>query len=367
MEGEASSGATVDVFSHDHQWLARAAYSPESQIRGRVWTWQPDEAIDPGFFKRRLIKAWNLRQDLLELAETDAYRVVHAESDGLPGIILDRYGDWAVLQLLTAGAERWRQTLLEIIKEQGWFSAVYERSDTEVRALEGLNQRAGLLYGEGKPEEVVIREGSLRFHVNLAQGQKTGFYLDQRQSRSLVAQRAAGVHALDAFCYSGAFTLALLAGGAAQVTSIDSSDQAIAELETNLNLNAFSLDQVERRQADVFQDLRQLRDEGRQFDLIVLDPPKFAPTRQQAQSAARGYKDINLYAFKLLKPGGELFTFSCSGGVEPELFQKIVAGAAVDAQREAIIVRWLDQATDHPVSLAFPEGRYLKGLHCRVG
>lgn len=364
--GNPEPGQTVEIFSNDGQWLARAAYSPQSQIRARVWTWQQDCEVNRDFFRARLQRAWALRQASYDLRETQAFRVVHAESDGLAGVVLDCYDDWGVLQLLTAGADRWRQTIVECISELDWFENLIERSDSEVVALEGLSPRNNLLFGEADPTNAVIVEAGLRYAIDLEHGQKTGFYLDQRENRRLVRQRAEGVEALDAFCYSGGFTLSMLAGGSEKVLAIDSSQEALAALQANLELNDLPANQLELRQADVFSELRKLRDEGRQFDLIVFDPPKFAPTRQQAAAAARGYKDINLYAFKLLRAGGELFTFSCSGGIEPELFQKIVAGAAVDAERQAVILSWMNQAPDHPVGLAFPEGHYLKGLHCKV-
>jgi 23S rRNA (cytosine1962-C5)-methyltransferase len=366
VEGEPGSGATVEIISQQGQWLARASFSPQSQIRARVWSWQEDERIDESFFLRRFQAARQLRQELGLESETDAVRLVHAESDGLAGIVVDRYGGWGSIQLLSAGAEAWRGTIISCLRELGWFDGLVERSDVEVRTLEGLEERSQVVFGDTEIATILIQEAGNRYFVDLLEGQKTGFYLDQRANRRLAASRAQGKVALDAFCYSGGFTIAMLNGRAQHVTAIDSSSTSLALLRKNLSLNPHDEDSIEIRQADVFNDLRALNNQGRQFDLIVLDPPKFAPTRQQAQAAARGYKDINLHAFKLLRPGGELLTFSCSGGMDAELFQKVVADAALDAGRQARVVGWLSQAADHPIALAFPEGRYLKGLHCLV-
>jgi 23S rRNA (cytosine1962-C5)-methyltransferase len=294
---------------------------------------------------------------------SNAYRLVYAESDGLPGLIVDRYGDMLVLQSLTAGCERWKEPLADILLEETGLSAIYERSDADVRALEGLPERTGLLRGN-PPEKTVITEYGLRFTVDLCTGHKTGFYLDQRQNRLRVRALAQGRDVLDCFCYTGGFTVNALAGGARSVVAVDSSALALALGRENLSINGLKAEAVEWRAEDVFQDLRKFRDEGRSFDMIILDPPKFAPTAAQAEKASRGYKDINLLAFKLLRPGGLLVTFSCSGGIEAALFQKIVASAALDAGVEAQIVEHLSQGPDHPVALNFPEGAYLKGLVC---
>lgn len=363
VEGRPEVGETVEVLAADGTWLARAAYSPHSQITARIWTWDPDESVDTPFFRRRLQRALGLRRALAGDPSTDAYREVHAESDGLPGLVVDRYADYRVVQFLSAGPEAWRETLLDLLAAE--VAGVYERSDVEVRSLEGLPPRAGPARGEAPPERLEIRQQGLRFWVDLARGHKTGFYLDQRENRSVVEARAAGAEVLDGFCYTGGFTLAALRGGAAGVTAIDTSEEALRLAEDNVALNGLEATRVTWVQGDVFQELRRLRDAARSFDLIVLDPPKFAPTARQAPRAARGYKDINLLAFKLLRPGGTLVTFSCSGGVSPELFQKIVADAALDAGAEVVIQRWLSQPEDHPVALNFPEARYLKGLVCR--
>jgi 23S rRNA (cytosine1962-C5)-methyltransferase len=308
-----------------------------------------------------LLASIRRREDFLEMEDDGAYRLVHAESDGMPGLIVDRYAGVLVVQFLSAGVEFWRVEITAILEELFPGYAIYERSDAEARKLEGLEQRSGLLAGE-LPDPLVIREGGLRWLVDVRAGHKTGFYLDQRDNRRRVSALAPGKRVLDCFSYTGGFSLATLAAGAKSVRAIDSSAPAHAMARRNLDLNSLPGERIEFWEADVFNGLRELRDRARQYDLIVLDPPKFAPTAAQAKRAARGYKDINLLALKLLAPGGLLATFSCSGGVDLDLFQKIVAGAALDAGVEARILEVFHQAPDHPVALNFPEGAYLKGL-----
>jgi 23S rRNA (cytosine1962-C5)-methyltransferase len=362
-EENIASGATVDLLSFNKQFLARASYSPHSQIRARVWTFE-DESIDKEFFRKGIRSAiqsrdtWNLTHD------TDSYRLIYAESDGLPGLIVDKYDNVLVLQSLTAGSEYWKETLADILLEETGLSTIYERSDSDVRELEGMQPKIGVLRGTLTDPQITIHEHGLKFTVNLQRGHKTGFYLDQRTNRLRVRELATARDVLDCFCYTGGFTLNALAGGAASVVSVDSSAEALARAKENLILNDLPADKADLMEGDVFQVLRKFRDENRSFDLIILDPPKFAPTAAQAEKASRGYKDINLLAFKLLRANGILVTFSCSGGVDSALFQKIVAGSAVDAGVEAQIVEFLSQGPDHPVSLHFPEGAYLKGLVC---
>jgi 23S rRNA (cytosine1962-C5)-methyltransferase len=288
-------------------------------------------------------------------------RLVHGESDGLPGLVVDRYGDVAVTQLLSAGAERWRDLWGPAIVRATGVNSVYERSDVEVRALEGLEARVGAMVGE-TPGAVRIAEDGIAYEVDVVAGQKTGFFLDQRDNRALARELATGADVLNAFCYTGGFTLAALAGGARHVDSIDTSEEALAQARRNLSLNGLDASRAEWIAADVFAHLREYRNRGRKFDLIVLDPPKFAPTEKHVPRAARAYKDINLWALKLLAPGGHLLTFSCSGAVSADLFGKIVAGAAADAKVDAQVRRHLGASPDHAVSIHFPEGEYLKGL-----
>jgi 23S rRNA (cytosine1962-C5)-methyltransferase len=329
-----------------------------------MWSWDPDETIDAAFFRRRLQAALDLRRALIPESETDALRLVHAESDGLPGLVVDRYADRLVVQILSAGAERWRDVLMDLLVELTGIANLYERSDVEVRGLEGLPQREGPVRGETPAVPVLIHENGLAFAVDFVAGQKTGFYIDQRRNRARLGQVCAGKDVLNCFCYTGGFSVYALANGARSVLSIDTSGEALAAAKENVIRNDLDRPGVEWLEADVFHALRAFRDEiaPPRYDVIILDPPKFAPTAAQAERAARGYKDINLLALKLLRPGGLLFTFSCSGGITADLFQKIVSGAALDAGVEAEIVEHLTQGADHPVALNFPEGAYLKGL-----
>jgi 23S rRNA (cytosine1962-C5)-methyltransferase len=386
LEGRARPGDTVQVVAsggrYDGSVLAKAAFSPASQIRARVWSFEPEETIDDAFFKRRVAAAVARRAALPELAGQEGLRLIHAESDGLPGVIADRYrdemsGDTVVLQLTSAGADKWREAIANALEKATACARIYERSDSEVRALEGLEPRAGWLRnaplppgggeaGEGG-ERIVMAEHEVLYAVDYAGGHKTGFYLDQRDNRRLLGELAAGKRVLNCFCYTGGFSLQALAGGAAAVLSVDSSQPALELAAHNLALNPrLDAARAEWRCANVFEELRRLREAGASYDVVVLDPPKFAPSAAHVERAARAYKDINLNGFRLLAQGGLLMTYSCSGGVGLELFQKIVAGAAVDAGRTARIVKRLQGAADHPVDLAFPEGEYLKGLLVQV-
>lgn len=367
LEGEAAAGETVRICSAEGNLLALGAYSPHSQISARMWSYDPGAAIDGGLFRALIAGAIEVRRQLPALQHTTAHRLVNAEADGLPGVIADQYGDFLVCQFLSAGAERHRGELVEVLRELVPCTGVYERSEAAVRAKEGLEPRAGLLWGEEPPALVEISEGECRFLVDVRQGHKTGFYLDQRENRRLLLQYAQGRDVLNCFAYTGAFGIWALKGGAAKVTEVEESAGALELGVRHAELNELDGARLEQVEGDVFKVLRQFRDGRHSFDLIVLDPPKFAESQHQVVRACRGYKDINLLAFKLLKPGGLLFTFSCSGQVGPDLFQKVVADAALDAGREAQILHHLGQAPDHPVLLSFPEGAYLKGLVCRVG
>lgn len=357
------AGGTVDLLSSDRQFLARAFYSPTSQIRARVWTFE-EEPVDREFFRQKIRASLSTRLALQVEHNIDAARLIYAESDQLPGLTLDRYGDVLVLQSLTAGSEYWKETFAELLIAETGLENIYERSDADVRELEGLEPRVGILRGTLPEQPLTIHEHGLKFLVDIEHGHKTGFYLDQRRNRLRVRELAQDKDVLDCFCYTGGFTVNTLAGGARSVTAIDASADALALAKENVILNDLPAGKANFLEGDVFQLLRKFRDENRSFDMVILDPPKFAPTAAQAERAARGYKDINLFAFKLLRPGGLLVTFSCSGGIDAGLFQKIVAGAALDAEIEAQIVERLSQAADHPVALNFPEGAYLKGLIC---
>lgn len=360
MPSGIEAGDTVEVRSADGEFLAVAACNPQSQIVGRVWDWRA-RAIDAAFFADRVARAAALRGRLLPGCA--ALRLVHAESDGLPGVVIDRYGDVVVVQLSSAGAMRWRDAIADAVMQAVAPRTIFERSDADVLALEGLQPQVALLRGLPPPPDMVVEDAGAKFGIDVPHGHKTGFYLDQRANRLRVRERAAGCEVLDCFAYSGGFTINALLGGATRVTAVDSAGPALALLRGNALRNGLAV--PECIEGDVFQELRRMRDQARSFDLIVLDPPKFAPTAAHAEKAARAYKDINLLGFKLLRPGGLLFTFSCSGGVSRELFQKIVAGAALDAGVSAQVVDQLGAGADHPVALHFPESEYLKGLVCR--
>ncbi|NLC70529.1 MAG: methyltransferase domain-containing protein [Desulfuromonadaceae bacterium] len=367
IDGNPMSGETVEILSEKGKFLGRGAYSPTSQILVRVWTFDEGEDIDAAFFRNRLQEAFQLRRDLLRDKDgTTALRLVNAESDGLPGVVIDRYGEIPVCQFTSAGAEKWRGEIVRQLRDLTGAATIFERSDLEVRSKEGLPPRSGLLYGADPPELVEIGEHGCRYLVDIRRGHKTGFYLDQRENRRAAGEFSSGAEVLNCFSYSGGFAVHALQGGAEKVVNIDASADALELARANILLNGLDAGRVTNLCGDVFALLRRFRDEGRRFNLIILDPPKFADSRHQLPGACRGYKDINLLAFKLLKPGGTLFTFSCSGMMEPDLFQKIVADAALDAGRRAAVIKRLFQGEDHPVALNFPEGAYLKGLICRV-
>lgn len=373
--GGADAGETVRVESHDGQFLAWAAFSPASKIRARAWSFVETQRIDAAFFGTLCARAVAARA-LFDL-QSDGVRLVHGEADGLPGLIVDRYGDTLVAQFLSAGVERWKGVIADALLKATGLAKLYERSDASGREREGLAPVTGWLRGEGATE-ITIREHGWRLSLDIATGHKTGFYLDQRDSRQRFAELAAHRRfrrVLNCFCYTGGFTVAALAGlrtaGAlegAAVTSVDSSLPALERARAHLALNGFGGEgadvgvTAEFLDANVNTVLREFLDRGRSFDAIVLDPPKFAPTALHAERAARAYKDINRLALKLLEPGGVLLTFSCSGGVSADLFHKIVASAGIDAQVDGYISERLGAAPDHPMTIEFPEGEYLKGL-----
>ena len=358
-----TSGSTVRVLDNSGRQLALGAWSPQSQIRVRIWSFDSADSIDAEFFQRRIEDAVRLRAPL---AAGGACRLLNAEADGLPGVIIDRYDDCLVCQFLSAGAEFWKQEIVDALMGAVSPATIYERSDVEVRKLEGLAPVQGLLAGTEPPQFIQVERDGLHLLVDVRHGHKTGLYLDQAVNYRLVAGHAAAREVLNGFSYSGGFALAALQGGAVRVTSVESSAEAMGLFQRQLELNEFGMERCENITGDCFEVFRKFRDQGRQFDMVTLDPPKFVSSARQLQRGSRGYKDINLLAMKLLRPNGVLASFSCSGHVSPELFQKIVADAAVDAGRSVHVMAWLAQSPDHPVSLNFPEGRYLKGLLCRV-
>jgi 23S rRNA (cytosine1962-C5)-methyltransferase len=361
-KGGGDPGETVRVESHAGQFLGWASFSPSSRIRARVWSFDEAERIDAAFIEARIAQAVAARQwfDI----QSDGVRLVHGESDGLPGLIVDRYADTLVAQFTSCGTERFKQAIADALLKITGLSRMYERSDANVRSLEGLPEVTGWLRGDG-PTEITIREHDWQLTLDIATGHKTGFYLDQRDSRHRFAQHTRHRQfgkVLNCYCYTGGFTVAALAGGAGHVTSIDSSGPALERARAHVQLNGFDDSRATFMDADVNASLRAFIEAGETFDAIVLDPPKFAPTAAHADRAARAYKDINRLAFKLLAPGGELFTYSCSGGISADLFHKIVASAGTDAGVDGYISERLQGAPDHPMTINFPEGEYLKGL-----
>jgi 23S rRNA (cytosine1962-C5)-methyltransferase len=361
-KGGGDSGETVRVESLEGQFLGWAAFSPSSKIRARVWSFDEAQRIDAGFFQASIAKAIRARSGFD--IQSNGARLVHGESDGLPGLIVDRYGDTLVAQFTSAGVERWKDVIADALLAETGLSKLYERSDASSRTLEGLGEQTGWLRGGGDTD-LVLQEHDWKLHLNIATGHKTGFYLDQRDSRHRFARytrRLQFQRVLNCFCYTGGFSVAALSGGAGHVTSIDSSAPALEMGAANVALNGFDAARATWMDADVNASLRLFGTEGRTFDAIILDPPKFAPTVAHAERAARAYKDINRLAFKLLEPGGVLFTYSCSGGISADLFHKIVAGAGSDAGVDGFITERMGGAPDHPMTIAFPEGEYLKGL-----
>jgi 23S rRNA (cytosine1962-C5)-methyltransferase len=360
--GGGDAGETVRIESSGGQFLGWGAYSPQSKIRSRVWSFDEAQRIDAPFFTNACARAISART-LFDI-QSNGMRLIHGESDGLPGLVVDRYGDTLVAQFSSCGSERFKSVIVDALLKQTGLTRLYERSDASVRSLEGLPEATGWLSGSGNTE-VILTEHDWKLSLDVAEGHKTGFYLDQRDSRykfSQYTRRMGFKRVLNCYSYTGGFTVAALAGGAAHVTSIDSSGPAIERAIANVALNGFDASRTTMRDADVNAALRQYLQDGVTFDAIVLDPPKFAPTAFHAERAARAYKDINRLALMLLEPGGALFTYSCSGGISADLFHKIVAGAGMDAGVDAYITERMGGAPDHPMTVTFPEGEYLKGL-----
>ncbi len=365
VEGKPSLGQTVDVYDHQGQWLARGAFSPNSQIRVRVWSFEQED-INVEFFKKRLQQAQGLRETLAARDGLTGYRLIAAESDGLPGITIDRYENFLVCQLLSAGAEAQKDNLVAAMVELYPECSIYERSDVSVRKKEGLKERTGVLHGEMPPASVVIEENGVKISVDITGGHKTGFYLDQRDSREASVKYVNGKRVLNCFCYTGGFGLYALKGNAAEVINVDVSQPALDIAKANAEMNSFDVSKAQFVNADVFKLLREFRDAGEKFDVVIMDPPKFAESKAQLTGACRGYKDINMLAMQILKPGGTLLTYSCSGLMDNALFQKIIADAALDAHRDVQFIERFEQAADHPIDSAYPEGFYLKGFACYV-
>jgi 23S rRNA (cytosine1962-C5)-methyltransferase len=362
VQGKPGMGQTVRVVSHDGSFLAWAAYSEISQIRARAWSFVESEPVTDAFLAARVQAAVARRAYLRK--DTNAIRLIFGEADGLPGLIADQYADTVVVQLTAVGVERYQQVLIDAVVAATGCNTVVERSDAAVRQREGLQSRSGLVRGT-LTNPVEMEEHGVRYAVDVLQGHKTGFYIDQRDSRLTAAQivgRISNAQVLNCFCYTGGFTLAMLKAGAAHAVSVDSSADALAMGVHNAALNEIDPARTEWIEENVFDTLKAFLEQGRQFDVVVLDPPKFAPSASYIDKAARAYKELNLKALKLLKPGGHLLTFSCSGAIDVDLFQKIIAGAVIDARVDAQLLRRLAAGTDHPMAMTHPEGEYLKGL-----
>lgn len=367
IQGKPGAGSTVAVLSDSGKFIGRAAYSPTSQIRARIWSWDETEPIDHAFFKRKIATALDYRQRWIK--NTTAVRLIFGEADGLPGLIVDRYDDTLVAQFLSAGVEFWKDALVEILVSQTGCQRVYERSDASVREREGLPQTKGLIWGEAAPGPITATENSIRYIIDVLGGHKTGFYIDQRDNRQWVAELAQGKRVLNMFSYTGGFSLAALKGGASSVLSVDSSGDALALAKEQARLNGFDESRAQWIDADAFETLRRFRAEGQKFDLVILDPPKFAPSAQHLPRAKKAYKDINRTAMQLLEPKGLLLTFSCSGAMDLQLFEQVIAGSAMEASTHLNdpragfrILKVLSSGMDHPKLTSFPEGDYLKGL-----
>jgi 23S rRNA (cytosine1962-C5)-methyltransferase len=366
VEGKPPPGAIVRLVGHDGGFLAWAYFNERSQIRARVLDWDESASIDESWWRRSIASAVQRRRDLPELEGCDVSRLIHSEADGLPGLVVDRYGEWLVVQVLTAGTERVKKEIVSALADALKPKGIFERSDQDARGLEGLRPSVGCLAGEEPPERLEVDERGHRFIVDVKNGQKTGFYIDQRENRRSVAEYTTGKEVLDLFSYTGGFSVYALSHGASRVTLVESSAGALKIAEANLVANRADPSRFELIQGNAFEVARDFRDVGRRFDVVIADPPKFAQSRAHLEKAERAYKDVNLIGMKLLKPEGLLATFSCSGAVGVELFSKIVTWASVDANRRVQILRRLSQGADHPVMPSFPESEYLKGLICRV-
>lgn len=369
--GDPEPGDIVRVHSSNGEFLAHAYYNPRSQISLRLLSWDAAESIDERWWRGAIARSIARRKALSTNPETNSYRLIYSEADGLPGLIVDRYADYLVCQFLTAGVERRREEIAEALWDQQRPSAILDQSDNESRALEGLPPSGGKIRGEVSVTSFTIRENGFHYHMGLGRGQKTGFYLDQRRNRMQVAAHAAGRRVLDCFCYSGGFTIPILAASPTSMTCIDSSEYSLNTLRENVKLLSIdrpelAVGEIEYANANVFEKLRKYRDEDREFDMIVLDPPKLAASQSQVARAKRAYKDLNLLALKLLTPGGILATFSCSGSITRTDLQSVLSWAATDAKRRVQIIDQLTQGEDHPVLVSFPESEYLKGLICIV-
>ncbi|RZK78690.1 MAG: class I SAM-dependent rRNA methyltransferase [Pedobacter sp.] len=365
IKGSPANGEIVAVWSASQEFLAYGYFNDQSRVALRLMEWDQNVTIDEAWYTQRLEKAIASRADILN-ENTNTCRLVFSEADLLPGLIVDKYADFLSLQILSAGMENAKDTIINILRTLLNPKGIFDKSDAGARKHENLEPADGLLWGDQPPEFLEVKENGVIYHINIADGQKSGFYCDQRDNREILAAYTKGKTVLDCFCYSGGFTLNSLKAGASHVTSVDSSALAIETLKHNLELNGFSEAMQSSVQSDVNKQLRVFKDENKKFDVVVLDPPKYAPSRSALDRAARAYKDLNRLGMMILEPGGILATYSCSGAVDMETFKQIIAWAALDAGREVQILKQFHQPEDHPIRMSFPEGEYLKGLLLRV-
>ncbi|WP_113660758.1 class I SAM-dependent rRNA methyltransferase [Pedobacter nanyangensis] len=366
IKGKPENGEVVKVLDNQGDFLAYGYYNDQSRVAVRLLEWDENVDIDEAWYAQKIDTAIAGRAHLLASEETTASRLIFSEADFLPGLIVDRYADFLSVQILSSGIEKAKETIIKVLVERLQPKGIFDRSDATARTHEGIAAENGLLWGENPAEFIEVKENGIKYHINIAEGQKSGFYCDQRDNRNILASYSKGKTVLDCFSYSGGFSLNAFAQGAAQVTSVDSSPLAIETLKQNMALNQFDSSRHIAIQSDVNKQLRQFNDEGKKFDVVVLDPPKYAPSRSALDRAARAYKDLNRRGLMLLESGGLLATFSCSGAVDIETFKQIIAWAALDAGREVQVIKQFCQPEDHPVRLSFPEGEYLKGLLLRV-
>ncbi len=366
VKGNPENGDIVRVISAANEFLAYGYYNDQSRVAVRLLEWDENVAIDFDWYEQKIKNAISGRSHLLADEETTACRVIFSEADFLPGLIVDRYADFLSVQILSSGIEKAQQAIIEILVKLLTPKGIFDRSDATSRTHEGITAENGLLWGEAPAEFIAIKENGITYHINIAEGQKSGFYCDQRDNRKILASYTKGKNVLDCFSYSGGFTLNAFAHGAEQVTSVDSSALALETLKQNITLNQFDVTKQISIQSDVNKQLRAFSEEGKTFDVVILDPPKFAPSRSAVDRAARAYKDLNRRGLMLLESGGLLATFSCSGAVDIATFKNIIAWAALDAGKEIQIIKQFCQPEDHPIRLSFPEGEYLKGLLVRV-
>lgn len=365
IKGKPANGEIVAVWSASQEFLAYGYFNDQSRVALRLMEWDQEVTIDEAWYTQKLEKAIASRAHILD-EHTNTCRLVFSEADLLPGLIIDKYADFLSVQILSAGIENVKDTIINILRSLLNPKGIFDKSDAAARKHENLESEQGLLWGEEPPEFIEVKENGVVYHINIADGQKSGFYCDQRDNREILAAYSKEKSVLDCFCYSGGFTLNSLKAGASHVTSVDSSALALETLKHNLKLNGFSEESQTSVQCDVNKQLRVFKDENKKFGVIVLDPPKYAPSRAALDRAARAYKDLNRLGMLLLEPGGILATYSCSGAVDMETFKQIIAWAALDAGREVQIIKQFHQPEDHPIRLSFPEGEYLKGLLLRV-